>query len=117
MTELDRKYALATLFTRYGGVRLPDILVADLKEEKRQKTMQGNFSSLLAEKIRLALENGKQVILFQNRRGFSWLYDIYSEISKTYYKISQGDYISRLVEEQQKADEVEPKKVSRKNKL
>ncbi|MDE5574330.1 MAG: primosomal protein N' [Bacteroidales bacterium] len=68
---LHGKYALATLFTRYGGVRLPDILVADLKEEKRQKTMQGNFSSLLAEKIRLALENGKQVILFQNRRGFS----------------------------------------------
>ena len=68
---LHGKYALATLFTRYGGVRLPDILVADLKEEKRQKTMQGNFSSLLADKIRLALENGKQVILFQNRRGFS----------------------------------------------
>ena len=68
---LHGKYALATLFTRYGGVKLPDILVSDLKEEKRQKSMQGNFSSLLAEKIRLALENQKQVILFKNRRGFS----------------------------------------------
>ena len=68
---LHGKYALATLFTRYGGVKLPDILVSDLKEEKRQKSMQGNFSSLLAEKIRLALENKKQVILFKNRRGFS----------------------------------------------
>lgn len=68
---LHGKYALATLFTRYGGVKLPDILVSDLKEEKRQKSMQGNFSSLLAEKIRIALENKKQVILFKNRRGFS----------------------------------------------
>ncbi|MCM1530925.1 MAG: primosomal protein N' [Bacteroides sp.] len=68
---LHGKYALATLFTRYGGVRLPDILVSDLKEEKRQKNMLGNFSSLLAEKIQEALENDRQVILFQNRRGFS----------------------------------------------
>ncbi len=68
---LHGKYALSTLFTRYGGVKLPTVLVSDIKEEKRRKTMQGNFSSLLVDKIRQALENGKQVILFQNRRGFS----------------------------------------------
>ena len=65
------KYALATLFTRYGGVKLPSVLVSDLKEEKRQKSMQGIFSSLLVSKMKDALANGKQVILFQNRRGFS----------------------------------------------
>ncbi len=68
---LHGKYALATLFTRYGGVELPGILVSNLKEEKRLKTMQGPFSSLLISKIRGALEQGKQAILFQNRRGFS----------------------------------------------
>ena len=68
---LHGKYALATLFTRYGGVKLPEILVSNLKEEKKQKTMKGNFSSLLVEKIRRALSEKKQVILFQNRRGFS----------------------------------------------
>lgn len=68
---LHGKYALATLFTRYGGVKLPTVLVSDIKEEKRRKTMQGNFSSLLVDKMKQALENGKQVILFQNRRGFS----------------------------------------------
>lgn len=68
---LHGKYALATLFTRYGGVKLPTILVSNLREEKRQKGMQGVFSSLLVDKMRAALEQGKQVILFQNRRGFS----------------------------------------------
>ena len=68
---LHGKYALATLFTRYGGVKLPSVLVSDLKEEKRQKSMQGIFSSLLVSKMKDALANGKQVILFQNRRGFS----------------------------------------------
>lgn len=68
---LHGKYALATLFTRYGGVRLPEILVSDVKEEKRQKRMQGLFSPLLTEKMEEALKNGKQIILFQNRRGFS----------------------------------------------
>ena len=68
---LHGKYALATLFTRYGGVRLPSILVSNLKEEKRQKTMHGSFSSLLVNKVNEALSKGKQAILFQNRRGFS----------------------------------------------
>lgn len=68
---LHGKYVLATLFTRYGGVKLPAVLVSDLKEEKRQKKMQGIFSSLLVNKMQEALEKGKQVILFQNRRGFS----------------------------------------------
>lgn len=65
------KYALATLFKRYGDVQLPTVLVANLKEEKKQKLMQGNFASSLIHKIENALAEKKQVILFQNRRGFS----------------------------------------------
>lgn len=65
------KYALSTLFTRYGNVQLPTVLVANLKEEKKQKLMQGNFASSLISRIGKALEEKKQVILFQNRRGFS----------------------------------------------
>lgn len=66
------KYALATLFTRYNDVRLPQVWVADMREERKQKTIQGNnFSSLLVEKMNAALQAGKQIILFQNRRGFS----------------------------------------------
>lgn len=66
------KYALATLFTRYNDVQLPQVWVADMREERKRKTIQGNnFSSLLVEKMNAALQAGKQIILFQNRRGFS----------------------------------------------
>ena len=65
------KYALIELNFRYGYVQLPEILVADVKKETRQKTMKSHFTSFLLEHITKALNNHEQVILFQNRRGFS----------------------------------------------
>ncbi|MDR2556158.1 MAG: primosomal protein N' [Bacteroidales bacterium] len=64
---LNGKYGLAELFTRYGDFKLPRVWVANLREQK----MQGCFSPFLADKIAHALADGKQIILFQNRRGFS----------------------------------------------
>jgi len=65
------KYALAELNERYGGMELPEIIISDLRIETRQKTMKSHFSSLLIQHMDEALEKGEQVILFQNRRGFS----------------------------------------------
>ncbi len=65
------KFGLVELNKRYGGMQLPEVLVADIKKESRQKTMKSHLSSLLFKHIEEALENQKQVILFQNRRGFS----------------------------------------------
>ncbi len=65
------KFGLVELSKRYGGMQLPEVLVADIKKESRQKTMKSHLSSLLFKHIEEALENKKQVILFQNRRGFS----------------------------------------------
>ena len=65
------KYGLVNLTERYGGIKMPEVLVADLREETRQRTMQSHFSSILMKHTREALENKEQVILFQNRRGFS----------------------------------------------
>lgn len=65
------KYALATLNERYGGMELPEIIISDLKIETRRKTMKSHFSSLLINLIEQALENKEQIILFQNRRGYS----------------------------------------------
>jgi len=65
------KYALVELNERYGGVQMPEILVADLKNETRRKLMKSHFSSLLIKNIEEALAKKEQVILFQNRRGFS----------------------------------------------
>ncbi len=66
-----KKYGLVELNERYGGVQMPEILVADLKNETRRKLMKSHFSSLLIKNIEEALAKKEQVILFQNRRGFS----------------------------------------------
>jgi primosomal protein N' (replication factor Y) len=56
---------------RYGGVSMPEIVLANVREETRNKTMQSHFTSMLISNIREALQQSEQVILFQNRRGFS----------------------------------------------
>ncbi|MFD2519026.1 replication restart helicase PriA [Salinimicrobium flavum] len=65
------KYSLVNLNRRYGDVLLPEIEIVDIKEKHRKKRMTGHFSDRLLGEIRETLENGEQVILFQNRRGFS----------------------------------------------
>ncbi len=65
------KYELVELNKRYGGLQLPEVLVADLKKAHRIKEMNGNFSNFLLKHIDQALKNNEQVILFQNKRGFS----------------------------------------------
>ena len=65
------KYALVQLFTRYGDVRLPEIIVEDVKELRRKKEMKTPFSPRLTEETHAALNRGEQAIFFQNRRGYS----------------------------------------------
>lgn len=65
------KYRLVTLKYRYGNVLLPDIEIVDIKEKYKKKLMTGHFSDRLLEEIKFTLAEGEQVILFQNRRGYS----------------------------------------------
>ena len=65
------KYGLVQMSERYGQVQLPHIEVVDLKEEYHKKRMYGPFSTCLHDAMRDALAEGKQVILFQNRRGYA----------------------------------------------
>ena len=65
------KYGLVELKERYQEIRLPEILPVDIKELHRKKRMIGQFSPLLIQYIREALDQKEQVILFQNRRGFA----------------------------------------------
>src|SRR5690606_3948605 len=65
------KYALVNLDRRYGNVLQPEIEIVDIKERHRKKRMTGHFSDRLLEEIRETLSSNEQVILFQNRRGFS----------------------------------------------
>ena len=64
-------YGLVTLTERYGGVELPDIQLIDLKRQYTRKEMYGHFSDPLVDRIRSVLADNKQVILFQNRRGYA----------------------------------------------
>ena len=65
------KYGLVTLTTRYQDIRLPEIRLVDIKDLRHRKMMTGPFSPSLLAAMRKALDDGQQVILFQNRRGFS----------------------------------------------
>lgn len=65
------KYGLVEMFNRFGDVKMPVITPVDLKKAYRDKKMDGHFSSDLIDEIKLALDKREQVILFQNRRGFS----------------------------------------------
>ncbi len=65
------KYGLVEITQRYGGVKLPKVVVVNLMEEKKRRMMKSHFSSVLLKNMTDAIELGHQVILFQNRRGFS----------------------------------------------
>jgi primosomal protein N' (replication factor Y) (superfamily II helicase) len=65
------KFGLVTLTERFGKVQMPEIELVDLKDSYFRKKMKGHFSTTLIDEITEAFLNGEQVILFQNRRGFS----------------------------------------------
>jgi primosomal protein N' (replication factor Y) len=65
------KFGLIDLKERFGKVQMPEIELVDLKVSYFRKKMKGHFSQTLIEEITEAFANNRQVILFQNRRGFS----------------------------------------------
>ncbi len=94
------KYGLVELFSRYLDIRLPEILVGDVLEARRQKKMSSHFTPLLLEHMQQALEQREQVILFQNRRGFApymecadcnWIPQCkHCDVSLTYHRQSKN---------------------------
>jgi primosomal protein N' (replication factor Y) len=92
------KYGFVELSKRFGDMQLPEIILADVKEETRKKIIKSHFTTVLLDHTRQALEQGEQVILFQNRRGFapfiecgacSWVpYCSNCDVSLTYHKQS-----------------------------
>jgi primosomal protein N' (replication factor Y) len=94
----DGKYGLAEIMQRFGGIQMPEILIADVKDATRKKLMKSHFTPLLLDTVSLALQNKEQVILFQNRRGFApqlecnmcaWVPQcVNCDVSLTYHKLS-----------------------------
>jgi primosomal protein N' (replication factor Y) len=93
---MEGKYALVELTERYSGVKLPYIQIVDTMLARKQKKMQSLFHPDLITAIEGTLKNNKQVILFQNRRGFAPLMQCklcefiprcqYCDVSMTYHK-------------------------------
>ena len=65
------KYVLVALTERYSGVSLPQVLLSDTLRAARRGEKRSHFNKLLLDRIEEALVRGRQVMLFQNRRGFS----------------------------------------------
>ncbi len=94
----EGKYALVALNERYGNATLPEILCANLKKERQNGSMKSHFSSMLMDYIHQALDAKSQVILFQNRRGYTpiWSCEVCNwtpkcvncDVSLTYHKFS-----------------------------
>ena len=92
----EGKYGLVELSERYLGLQMPEIWCANLRSEKKNQSMHSHFSGLLMEQIQASLGRGEQVILFQNRRGYTpmWSCEICSwtprckncDVSLTYHK-------------------------------
>lgn len=92
------KFALVEINKRHLDIKMPEIIVSDIKEARRKKQMHSHFSPLLISNITSALEKQEQVILFQNRRGFSSYLECHDcgwipkcencDVSLTYHKYS-----------------------------
>lgn len=67
----EGKYGFVEINQRFGGIKMPEVIISDVKEATRKKQMKSHFSPILLDSLTLALQNKEQVILFQNRRGFA----------------------------------------------
>lgn len=68
---LTGKYGLVQMPERYQGLQLPRITMIDLQRQYHRKEMYGHFSDPLVLRMREEIARGKQIILFQNRRGYA----------------------------------------------
>ncbi len=67
----QNKYGFVEITRRYNNVLMPEVELVNIKEKQRKKRMKGHFSDRMQEEMTEALQEGHQIILFQNRRGFS----------------------------------------------
>ena len=65
------KYGLVRMIHRFGDTPMPRLSIIDLREEAKNKRMQGVFSAPLLNALKATLANSEQAILFQNRRGYA----------------------------------------------
>ena len=92
------KYGYVQLNERFGNIKLPEIQLVDLKKAQKEKEITYDISHILKDEIIEQLKEKKQVILFQNRRGYAPIMECNScgntpecpncDVSLTYHKFS-----------------------------
>lgn len=92
------KYALVELMQRYGDIRLPPIGIIDTKKVEQKDRSKVMISPALKDAITEVIARDRQVILFQNRRGYDpyqicntcgWIPQCkYCDVSLTYHKLT-----------------------------
>lgn len=95
---LQKKIGYVELNQRYGNVQMPEMQIIDLKKAYKEKRITGNISHKLEEKIRETFKAHKQVIIFQNRRGYAPVLECNTcghtpfcpncDVTLTYHKLS-----------------------------
>lgn len=94
--SLTGKYGLVNLFRRHTEVELPEFVIADVKRAYKKKQMHSILTPQLYTLMQEALSKNEQIILFQNRRGFSPFVECFTcghipackkcDVSLTYHK-------------------------------
>lgn len=92
----EDRYGFVELKQRFGNIMMPEICCADMNKETKEKTVKGHFSSFLLNEMEERIANKEQIILFQNRRGYtpSWTCEVCAwiprcvncDVSLTYHK-------------------------------
>ena len=92
------KYGLVELMQRYGELKLPPIEIIDTRKIIQKDRTKVMLSPPLVEAVNEVIARNKQVILFQNRRGYSpyqvcsicgWIPQCkYCDVSLTFHKLS-----------------------------
>lgn len=95
---VNDKYGYVAMKKRFSGAGFPQIVTIDLKEERKKRSLKEDFSPVLLEEIKNTLAKKQQVIMFQNRRGYTplWMCDdcgwvpqcVQCNVSLTYHKRS-----------------------------
>ena len=93
---VNDRFGLVTMTERFGGMQLPEVVLCDIRKELKEKTMHQQFTAQLLQEMQQAISRGEQIILFQNRRGYSPLWECEScgwvpmctrcDVSLTYHK-------------------------------
>ncbi len=93
------KYGLVSMIARYRDAQMPVISYVDLSEAYRKKQMRGHLAQPLIQAMEETLISGKQILLFQNRRGYASFVECRQcahvpqcpscDVSLTYHQVSK----------------------------